>query len=278
VVAVDDRRELLPVDTCLEDIEVGDEITLPVGTGADRWIVRATGTEPMTGLSGVTRTVVRLDCVSVEDIERGDDTGVLQFVQERLFIVPRWVPLADLVEAFQWDTSDPENRDCAAAVIPALVNRVRELTKRVDSAETRLDESRRARRLAEQAFGGRGKAKLAESARYALGSPAGVAEYLGVTPKTLAQWRSQGKGPRYRKAGGFVRYRWADVDRWFDAQEGGGVAAPAFDLPQVTVTCPTCHAEPGDLCTSHGDTRAWRHDVHQDRTTAWREIRGGAPE
>lgn len=64
-------------------------------------------------------------------------------------------------------------------------------------------------------------------ARDALGTPAEVADYLGVTVKTLAQWRSQGKGPQYRKVGGFVRYRWLNVDRWYDAQQGGGVDALA---------------------------------------------------
>lgn len=146
--------DALPVPTALEDIEIGDEVTLPVGAGDGQWIVRGTSKEPAP--SGAPRTVVRLRCLSVEDIEAGDETGVLQFVQERLHVVPRWVPLADLVEAFMWDVSDPDNRDSAAMVVPALVNRVRELAARADSAETRLDESRRMRTLAEQITGNRG--------------------------------------------------------------------------------------------------------------------------
>jgi hypothetical protein len=34
---------------------------------------------------------------------------------------------------------------------------------------------------------------------------------------TLAQWASQGKGPRYAKFGGLVRYRLADVIAWENA-------------------------------------------------------------
>ncbi len=46
--------------------------------------------------------------------------------------------------------------------------------------------------------------------------------YLGVKPKTLVVWRSQGKGPRYRIAGGrLVRYHSDDLDAFVtgDADE-----------------------------------------------------------
>jgi hypothetical protein len=33
-----------------------------------------------------------------------------------------------------------------------------------------------------------------------------TAEILGVLPETLATWRSQGRGPRYRKSGRRVEY------------------------------------------------------------------------
>jgi hypothetical protein len=33
-----------------------------------------------------------------------------------------------------------------------------------------------------------------------------TAAILGVTPETLATWRSQGRGPRYRKSGRLVQY------------------------------------------------------------------------
>jgi excisionase family DNA binding protein len=46
-----------------------------------------------------------------------------------------------------------------------------------------------------------------------------VAAFLKDVPKhTLEQWRSQGKGPTYVKLGRHVRYRWADVYAWLEAQ------------------------------------------------------------
>lgn len=45
-----------------------------------------------------------------------------------------------------------------------------------------------------------------------LATPEDVARYLNNIPvKTLAQWRSKGTGPQYRKIGRHVRYDWADV-------------------------------------------------------------------
>lgn len=46
-------------------------------------------------------------------------------------------------------------------------------------------------------------------------------------------------------------------------------AEHAQKLPQLAVSCPTCQAKPGELCTSHGGTRVRRDSVHQARTTAW---------
>lgn len=54
----------------------------------------------------------------------------------------------------------------------------------------------------------------------ALATPAEVAAFLGgeFSEKTLANWRSAGKGPKYIKLssgrGGSVRYEWADVHAW----------------------------------------------------------------
>jgi hypothetical protein len=42
---------------------------------------------------------------------------------------------------------------------------------------------------------------------------------------TLAQWGSQGKGPRYARFGRHVRYRLSDVILWENQQFGGGDAA-----------------------------------------------------
>lgn len=48
-----------------------------------------------------------------------------------------------------------------------------------------------------------------------LATPEDVARYLNNIPvKTLAQWRSKGTGPQYRKIGRHVRHDWADVHAW----------------------------------------------------------------
>lgn len=41
---------------------------------------------------------------------------------------------------------------------------------------------------------------------------------------TLAQWASQGKGPRYALFGRHARYRLSDVIDWENAQFGDGAA------------------------------------------------------
>ena len=58
------------------------------------------------------------------------------------------------------------------------------------------------------------------TARAPLATPEEVAEYLGLTAKTLKNWRSLRIGPRYLKTGGRVRYRWADVEKWHDERAG----------------------------------------------------------
>ncbi|TDB86444.1 DNA-binding protein [Actinomadura sp. KC216] len=50
----------------------------------------------------------------------------------------------------------------------------------------------------------------------ALATPKEVAAYLRKSPKTLANWRSQGIGPKPRKVGHSVLYRRRDVDAWLD--------------------------------------------------------------
>ncbi len=42
-------------------------------------------------------------------------------------------------------------------------------------------------------------------------------EYLHVNPRTLANWRVLGRGPRYVRAGSRALYRQADLDAWLDA-------------------------------------------------------------
>lgn len=52
-----------------------------------------------------------------------------------------------------------------------------------------------------------------------LATPDEVAEFLRRPPKTLAEWRSRGRGPRYFKIeGGQIRYDWADVRSWLAEQ------------------------------------------------------------
>ncbi|GAB2709581.1 helix-turn-helix transcriptional regulator [Nocardia thraciensis] len=44
-------------------------------------------------------------------------------------------------------------------------------------------------------------------------------EYLGVHPRTLANWAAKGQGPRYSKASGSsCMYRRADLDAYLDAR------------------------------------------------------------
>jgi excisionase family DNA binding protein len=57
--------------------------------------------------------------------------------------------------------------------------------------------------------------------RTPLATPAEVAAYLRVPEKTLTEWRSKGKGPRYIPVGRYVRYRWSDVEEWLASQERG---------------------------------------------------------
>lgn len=51
-----------------------------------------------------------------------------------------------------------------------------------------------------------------------LATPAELGAYLGKTPKTLANWRSRGIGPRAtRLPGRRVVYRRAEVESWLKA-------------------------------------------------------------
>ena len=44
-----------------------------------------------------------------------------------------------------------------------------------------------------------------------------AAAHVHLNPRTLSNWRSAGRGPRFFKAGGRVRYLREDLDRWLDA-------------------------------------------------------------
>lgn len=48
-------------------------------------------------------------------------------------------------------------------------------------------------------------------------TPEQVAEFLGMSPRTLAAWRYKRRGgPTWCKCGSLVRYRKADVIAWLD--------------------------------------------------------------
>ena len=51
----------------------------------------------------------------------------------------------------------------------------------------------------------------------ALDTPS-AAKRIGVAAKTLENWRTMGRGPRYLKAGARVIYRPVDLDEWAEAR------------------------------------------------------------
>jgi excisionase family DNA binding protein len=55
-------------------------------------------------------------------------------------------------------------------------------------------------------------------------TPKQAAKYVGISEGALRLWRTEGKGPRYFRAGEkLVRYRRADLDSWIEAR----LSAPA---------------------------------------------------
>lgn len=61
--------------------------------------------------------------------------------------------------------------------------------------------------------------------REPLMTPAGLAEYLGVTGEVLRTWRHRGTGPDWIKVGHEVRYRPAAVEEWLAGHEHGKKAS-----------------------------------------------------
>jgi hypothetical protein len=45
----------------------------------------------------------------------------------------------------------------------------------------------------------------------------GAAEVIGCAPRTLANWRSQRRGPRFIRVGRLIRYRIEDLQAFLDA-------------------------------------------------------------
>lgn len=61
-----------------------------------------------------------------------------------------------------------------------------------------------------------GRSSLPGTERRPLATVEEVSEYLGVPVQTLYQWRWRGIGPKSARVGRHLRYRWSDVERWFD--------------------------------------------------------------
>ena len=49
-----------------------------------------------------------------------------------------------------------------------------------------------------------------------------ASSYLGLSVQTLRAWRTQGRGPRFRKLGRCVRYRMCDLIVFVESQPSGG--------------------------------------------------------
>ena len=67
------------------------------------------------------------------------------------------------------------------------------------------------------------------------GSPflntAQAAHYVGLSGRALEKMRHQGRGPRFRKHGRYVRYHIADLDAWSGAHGKSSTAEPDRPLP-----------------------------------------------
>lgn len=71
-----------------------------------------------------------------------------------------------------------------------------------------------------------------------LRSPEQLAAYLGVSKRTLTQWRGQKKGPRWLQIGRHVRYLRADTQRWLDEGADSPEQALTVDQNYATTTVP----------------------------------------
>lgn len=50
--------------------------------------------------------------------------------------------------------------------------------------------------------------------------------YLGLSRQALEKMRRQGRGPRYRKHGRYVRYHIADLDAWSESRSRSRTREP----------------------------------------------------
>jgi len=55
-------------------------------------------------------------------------------------------------------------------------------------------------------------------------TPKEASDHYQVKVNTLYKWRAAKRGPRYSKVGGLIRYRWSDLERYFEARAKGGAA------------------------------------------------------
>jgi excisionase family DNA binding protein len=51
-----------------------------------------------------------------------------------------------------------------------------------------------------------------------LKTPLELAERLKIQPRTLQDWRSTGRGPKFVRVGRVIRYRESDIEKWLDQQ------------------------------------------------------------
>jgi predicted DNA-binding transcriptional regulator AlpA len=51
-----------------------------------------------------------------------------------------------------------------------------------------------------------------------------VSYFLGIPVATLYQWKCEGRGPKSRRVGRYLRYRPADVHAWLDGLDVSGAA------------------------------------------------------
>jgi excisionase family DNA binding protein len=63
------------------------------------------------------------------------------------------------------------------------------------------------------------------AARQPLATSEEVAEYLGVSKRTLDDWAHRGTGPAYSRVGRHRRYAWPDVDAYVEQERRGGPEA-----------------------------------------------------
>jgi predicted DNA-binding transcriptional regulator AlpA len=53
-----------------------------------------------------------------------------------------------------------------------------------------------------------------------------VAAITGISVGTLRKWRVYGRGPKFRKFGGAVRYDLGDLEKWIQTSPAGGGTTP----------------------------------------------------